>query len=287
MKSRHLILNGDDFSASREVNEAVILAHRRGVLTSTSLMVSGPAFEHAVALAGENPRLAVGLHVTCANGRSVLSPDEIPHVVDRKGNFPSDPALAGLRYFFCKAARKELFNEIAAQFQKFRQCGLAFSHVDSHCHMHVHPVVLNATTEIAEMYGINKMRVPADHYFSAIPFLRSPFASAILALVFKLLTSRMKRKLSRRGFLFPARVYGNLLTGNMSREYVLSLLDRLPNGTSEIYFHPALIESQSEIDTGKLQLLRELTILLDSEIRLKIQRLGIIPASYFDLNYLS
>ncbi len=101
MKSRRLIINGDDFGSSREVNEAVILAHRRGILTSASLMVSGGAFEHAVTLAKENPRLAVGLHVTCVDGRPVMRPSEIPHVVGKNGTFPSDPALAGLRYFFC------------------------------------------------------------------------------------------------------------------------------------------------------------------------------------------
>ena len=170
MKFRRLIINGDDFGSSGEVNEAVILAHRRGILTSASLMVSGQAFEHAVMLAKENPRLAVGLHVTCADGRPVLSPSEIPHVAGKNGTFPSDPARAGLQYFFCPSARKDLFNEIAAQFEKFSQSGLVFSHVDGHCHLHVHPVVLDAVVELSERYSIKRVRVPADSFFSALPF---------------------------------------------------------------------------------------------------------------------
>ncbi|MGP8089691.1 MAG: hopanoid biosynthesis-associated protein HpnK [Syntrophobacteraceae bacterium] len=283
MKPRRLIINGDDFGASREVNEAVILAHRRGILTSASLMVSGRAYEHAVMLAKENPRLAVGLHVTCADGRPVLSPSQIPHVVGKNGTFPSDPAKAGLQYFFCPSARKDLFNEIAAQFEKFSQSGLIFSHVDSHCHLHVHPVVLDAVVELSERYRIKRVRVPADSFFSALPFLGSPLSAAGYALVFKLLTDRMKRKLRRRGFIFPQRVYGNLLTGSMSIEYVLSLLDNLPQGTNEIYFHPALPCSPSTCEASELQRFRELSILIDPSVSSKIERLGIIPSTYFDL----
>ena len=283
MKPRRLIINGDDFGVSREVNQAVILAHRRGILTSASLMVSGQACEHAVTLAKENPRLAVGLHVTCADGHPVMRPSEIPHIAGKNGTFPSSPAWAGLRYFFSRSARKDLFNEIAAQFEKFSQSGLIFSHVDSHCHLHVHPVVLDAVVELSERYRIKRVRVPADSFFSALPFLGSPLLAAGTALVFKLLTGRMKRKLRRRGFIFPQRVYGNLLTGNMSIEYVLSLLDSLPQGTNEIYFHPALPCSPSTCDASQLQQFRELSILIDPFVRSKIERLGIIPSTYFDL----
>jgi chitin disaccharide deacetylase len=283
MKSRRLIINGDDFGSSREVNEAIILAHRRGILTSASLMVSGEAFEHAVALAKENPGLAVGLHVTCADGRAVLCPSKIPHVVGKNGTFPSDPTLAGLRYFFCRRARQELFGEIEAQFEKFSGSGLSFSHVDSHCHMHVHPVVLDAIVQSAERYGIKALRVPADSFFSALPFLQSPIFAAGNAIIFKLLTGRMKRLIRSRGFSFPQRVYGNLLTGSMSLEYVLSVLDGLPPGFSEIYFHPALPSSPSSDDKRQMQRFRELCLLIDPAVRSKIERLRILPFTYFDL----
>ncbi len=260
-----------------------MLAHRRGILTSTSLIVSGEAFEHAVTLAKENPSLAVGLHVTCAAGRPVLRPSKIPHVAGKNGSFPSDPALAGLRYFFSRRARQELFDEIDAQFERFCESGLRFSHVDSHCHMHVHPVVLDAIVQSAERYCIKRLRVPADNFFAALPFLQSQILAAGNALIFKLLTGRMKRLVRSRGFRFPQRVYGNMLTGSMSLEYVLSLLDGLPPGFSEIYFHPALPCSPSADDTRQMQRFRELRILIDPAVHSKIERLRVIPSTYFDL----
>jgi hopanoid biosynthesis associated protein HpnK len=280
--TRRLIVNADDFGSSREVNEAVILAHRRGILTSTSLMVSGAAFEHAVTLAKDNPGLAVGLHLTLVDGRPVMRPVEIPHVAGKNGAFPSGPTRAGLYYFLSPRARGELFHEIEAQFEKFAQSGLRFSHVDAHCHLHLHPVVLDAIVAIARRYGVQRVRVPADSFFSALPFLRgAPWAGGY-ALLFKLLTGRMKQKLRRQRFVFPERVYGNLLTGRMSREYVLALLDGVPRGCSELYFHPSL--SGSEKDGQRS---RELSILLDPGVRSKIDRLGIILSTYFDLEKVS
>ena len=246
-------------------------------------MVSGEAFEHAVTLAKENASLAVGLHVTCAAGRPVLRPSKIPHVAGKNGSFPSDPALAGLRYFFSRRARQELFAEIDAQFERFCESGLSFSHVDSHCHMHVHPVVLDAIVQSAERYCIKRLRVPADNFFAARPFLQSQIFAAGNAFIFKLLTGRMKRLVRSRGFRFPQRVYGNMLTGSMSLEYVLSLLDGLPPGLSEIYFHPALPCSPSADDTRQMQRFRELRILIDPAVHSKIERLRVIPSTYFDL----
>lgn len=278
MSQRCLIINGDDFGASPEVNGAIILAHRRGILTNCSLMPGGEAFDEAVQLAKENPGLAVGIHVTCVLGRSVLPYSEIPHLVDRNGRFPDDPASAGLRYFFCKAARKELFREIAAQFEKFSTSGLKFSHIDSHCHLHVHPVIFDAVLELGRTYGIRRMRVPDDDFFAALPFLKSPLGKAGYGLVFKALTHRMKKRLRREQFAFPRRVYGNFLSGHMSSRYVLSVMEKLPVGISEMYFHPELLSDHAQ----QMPSQSELDILLDPEVLSGREKRKIKPATYFD-----
>ncbi len=82
--NRRLIVNADDFGASSAVNQAVVRAHREGILTTASLMVNEPGAEEAVALARENPRLGVGLHLTFLFGHSALGPRRarrIPHVL--------------------------------------------------------------------------------------------------------------------------------------------------------------------------------------------------------------
>ncbi len=247
-------------------------------------MPGGAAFDEAVRLAAANPGMAVGIHVTCVAGKSVLPHDKVPRLVNQCGNFLEDPARAALKYFFCKSTRKELLRELDAQFDKFFSSGLRCSHIDSHCHMHVNPAVLDMVVELGEKYGISTMRVPDDDFFSAVGFFDKPLLMAGNALVFKLLCARMRDVLRKRGFRFAQRVYGNLLTGSLGSDYTLSVLDNVPAGISEIYFHPALPGDASAPDRKSLQHLRELGILLDPRVRSKVDELGIAPANYFDLD---
>ena len=89
-------------AAPRAINQAVIRAHREGILTTASLMVNEPACDEAVALARENPRLGVGLHLTLSHGRSALPPEEIPGLVNGSGEFGN--ARSRRAALFCAAA---------------------------------------------------------------------------------------------------------------------------------------------------------------------------------------
>jgi len=91
MTSRRLIVNADDFGRSPSINEAVIRAHREGILTSASLMVNEPASDAAVELARQNPSLGVGLHLTLVLGHATLPPQEIPGIVNECGEFSDQP----------------------------------------------------------------------------------------------------------------------------------------------------------------------------------------------------
>src|SRR5476651_43085 len=102
---RRLIVNADDFGLSHSVNEAVIRAHREGILTTASLMVNGSGFDEAVKLAKENPKLGVGLHLTLLQGHSALPPGKIPGLVNSRGEFSESPVGAGMNYFFKRGLR--------------------------------------------------------------------------------------------------------------------------------------------------------------------------------------
>src|SRR3954466_16019015 len=115
--ARRLIVNADDFGRSRSINEAVVRAHREGVLTTASLMVNEPACDEAVALARENPRLGVGLHLSLLCGRSALPPENIPGLVNEKSEFGNEPAAVGFRYFSRRSLHEQLRAEIHEQFK--------------------------------------------------------------------------------------------------------------------------------------------------------------------------
>ncbi|MEK6408150.1 MAG: hopanoid biosynthesis-associated protein HpnK [Acidobacteriota bacterium] len=278
-----LIVNADDFGISAEVNEAVIRAFREGVLTSTSLMVTGAAFQQAVDLAKENPGLAVGIHLVTVVGKSVLPHSEIPALVDKQGNFSNNSTLAGLKYYFSRRARRELRKEIAAQFEKFHSTGLPLSHIDGHLHLHVHPVIFNAALKLGAKYGARRMRVPAEERELALAFDRTNvLRKTTHAMLFGGLGQYMKRNLRARSFIFPERVYGNLQSGRMSEQYFLYALDNLSAETSEIYFHPAVYADDKLLNDEERQCSIEFEALTSRKVKEKVHELGIKLTNYFE-----
>jgi hopanoid biosynthesis associated protein HpnK len=280
MKKVRLIINGDDFGMSDAVNQGVIRAFREGVLTSCSLMVSGSAFEPAVQLARENEGLAVGIHVVTVRGRSVLPHGEIPAIVDGENKFPDDPVMAGLRYYFSRDARLQLEKELSAQFDKFAATGLGLSHIDSHLHMHVHPVILENLVQLAKRHGARSMRVPEDDLLLSLSLSRDGWLKQVADwLIFKILCKRMRAERIE----YAGRVYGLFMSGRMSEEYVLRVLDHLGEGVFELYCHPAVYDESLELSSHERQCLKEFRILVSERVKERLMRLGIEPTTYGEI----
>lgn len=265
---RFIIINGDDFGFSCGVNRAIIEAHERGVLTSTSLMVTGQAFDEAVALAKAHPNLAVGLHLVLGKGKAVLPPSQIPHLVDEDGNFSNQPNRAGLHYQLNAAARRELRLEIRAQLDKFRDTGLRLSHVDGHLHLHSHPVVMRALVELADEFNIQVIRLPSEELRLTLNLDRSDLQNKLLwSFVFTGLRRYGEQLLKAKGIGFVNRVYGLLQTGRMTETYLLGLIPQIQANLVEIYTHPA-IAIPGEPSNGPLGLgPAELDALLSDRVR--------------------
>ncbi len=284
MKQLRIITNADDFGFSREVNAAVVEAHRFGTLTSCSLMVAEDSASEAVSLAKSLPRLSVGIHLVTVLGKSVLPHKEIPSLVDHNGRFPSDPTATGIKYAFSSGAKKELKRELNAQVEAFLATGLTPTHMDSHLHMHIHPVIFEIALELAVRHGIGCMRVPQDRLEPALkhdPTRKT--AKAASALIFQCLAHRMKSRLKEKNIRFTERVYGHFMTGKMNEQYVLSLLEGLPRETAEIYFHPALHAPSASLIPEKPQGLKEHEILMSTAFKNKIKEQNIDLISYREL----
>ena len=246
---RRLIVNADDFGLTSAINHAVIRAHQEGILTTASLMVNGRSCDEAVALARENPRLGVGLHLSLVCGRSTLPPAEIPGLVDDKYNFSDHPAWSGFRYFFQPGLRRQLQSEILGQFEKFRLTGLSLDHVNGHLNLHLHPTVFNILQHHDGDWGIRRFRLTRDPFWLNARLAAGQWLYRLThALVFNLLSWRARPVLDRRGIRHTGAVFGLLQNGRVCEDYVLKLLPRLPAGDSELYSHPSLDEFKHELD---------------------------------------
>lgn len=229
-----IIFSADDFGLTPAVNAAVALAHTEGVLTQTSLMVAAPAAADAVARAKALPGLKVGLHLVLVDGDSVLGHRKLPNITLADGKFPKDQAALGMKYFFSTAARRELRAEIRAQFETYAATGLVLHHADAHKHMHLHPTVARMMIETGKEFGLQRIRVPAE----PPGVLKRCGAKPGLGDYALYAWSRVLRT-QARGLATTEHVFGLQWTGHMTSERVQKLLENLPPGSSEIYFHPA------------------------------------------------
>jgi hopanoid biosynthesis associated protein HpnK len=270
---RRLIVNADDFGRSPAINEAVVRAHREGILTSASLMVNESGCTEAVKLAQANPKLGVGLHLTLLLGHSALSPDKIPGLVNSRGEFSQAPAGTGWKYFFRRGLREQLRAEIHAQFNRFRATGLPLDHVNGHLHLHLHPVVFGILMNDAELLGIRHLRLTREPFWMDVPLAsgRRLYRSAHAAVYFWL-SWRARPALRLKNIRHTRRVFGLLQNAHVNEAYLLKLLAVLPPGDSELYSHPSLDEFKPEFDA-----------LVSPRVKALAQKLGVELIRYQDL----
>jgi hopanoid biosynthesis associated protein HpnK len=232
---KQLIVTADDFGAALAVNEAVERAHRHGILTAASLMVSAPAAADAVARARAMPGLGVGLHLVLVEGRPVLPAADIPDLVDGDGMFRNDMVRAAFAMFLRPKVRRQLAAEIEAQFRAFAATGLELDHVNAHKHFHLHPTIAALIVRIGRRFGMKAMRVP----YEPAEVLRQIEPGAGGDFVVELWARRLRRRLAAAGIYSPDRVFGLGWSGAMTAARLTGLVAHLPDGLSEIYLHPA------------------------------------------------
>jgi hopanoid biosynthesis associated protein HpnK len=246
---RRLIVNADDFGRSHSINEAVIQAHRDGILTTASLMMNEAATGEAVALARQHPRLGVGLHLTLLCGSSVLPRERIPALVNGEGRFSDHPVRVGFRYFAARGLREQLRAELAAQFAKFRATGLRLDHVNGHLHLHLHPTVFAILMDHAREWGITHVRLSHDPFWLNARLAAGRWLYRVShAVIHHFLCGHARPALRARRIRHTDAVFGLLQNAAVDEAFIARLLPALPPGDSELYSHPSLDQFRNEFD---------------------------------------
>ena len=263
---KRLIVNADDFGFTRDVNAGIVDAHRRGILTATTLMANGEAFDDAVRLAREAPTLDVGCHLVLVQGRSLISGEPLP-------------ATLGELLRALAARRIRPYDELAAQVRKTLDAGIAPTHLDTHKHTHLAPPVLDAVARIAEEFRISWVRRPFDLPLTAggAPWLKRAASRGLQAL-----RGRFERVLSRHGCRSTDHFAGFQITGRFRTAELAALLRRIPEGTTEFMCHPGFCTTELRAARTRLKESREMELgaLVDPEIRRVVQECGIVLANF-------
>lgn len=257
--ARRLIVNADDFGFTRDVNRGIVEAHTNGILTATTLMATGDAFDHAVALAREHPSLDVGCHLV------LVGQEPFPLTV---------PQLM----VAVTLGRIRIYDALAAQVRRIVDAGLTPTHLDTHKHTHLLPQVLDAVARISGEFGILWVRRPFD-----LPV--QPGGVGWTNRAMRLMAPRFYRSLTARGCRFTDWFAGFRMTGHYNAGELATLIRALPEGSTEFMCHPGHCTDELRSARTRLTTSREaeLHALTDPEVRRAIEDAGVDLVSYRDL----
>ena len=224
---RTVIFTADDFGLSPALNGAVALAHRHGLLRCASLMAVGPQVEAAFRQARELPNLCLGVHLTLIQGRAVLPPEKIPHLVDNQGRFLHHPVATGWRYFWEPRLLPEIKREMAAQIETVLRADLTPWHLNGHLNLHLHPKIFPLVLDLAREYGIPAVRLAREDWRATLALAPDhPLPKVAQGLIFALLCRRARRQAQAAGLLCNDHLFGLLNDGRMTEDYLLGLIPR-------------------------------------------------------------
>jgi hopanoid biosynthesis associated protein HpnK len=286
---RRLIVNADDFGFTAGVNRAIVEAHTRGVVTSSTLMANGRAFDDAVRLAKTAPALSVGCHIVLIDGAPVCDAKLLPSLAS------TDSGTAhfrdGLKSFAVRALAgrmnaREIEAEAIAQIRKLQSAGIRVSHVDTHKHTHLFPAILRPLLRAAKACGVTAIRNP----FGPRKPLRS---SALLTRpnlwtryaqikILRALSARFCQSVRGQNMSTPDGTLGVEVTGQLDEKLFRAIAAIIPEGTWEFVCHPGYNDDDLKSARTRLRESREteLRVLTMPEARDFLASQGIALISY-------
>jgi predicted glycoside hydrolase/deacetylase ChbG (UPF0249 family) len=256
---KRLIVNADDFGFTRDVNQGIIQAHREGILTATTLMATGVAFNDAVRLAKETPTLDVGCHLVLVGE-------------------PPFPMTVGRLVPQVLLGRIAIFDVFRAQVRKIMDAGIVPTHLDTHKHTHLLPQVLEAVARVSEEFRIPWVRRPFD-------FRGQPGGIGWKNSLMHLRASGFEKTLARHECRSTDWFAGFRMTGSYDAGLLASVIRALPEGSTEFMCHPGVLGSELQNADTRLKKNRqdELAALTSTEVKTAIGETGVRLSRYREL----
>jgi hopanoid biosynthesis associated protein HpnK len=274
---RQLIVNADDFGLTAGVNRAIAETHARGVVTSTTLMASGGAFLDAVERTRTLPEISVGCHVVLVDGVPVSEPESIDTLravrSGEPGRFYSRLSSVAARAVFGGFDPDQLVEEITSQIRRIQAAGLTVTHLDTHKHTHIFPVILRALVRAARICRVPAIRNPfvPPEALGAASLRRKPalWKRYGQVRVLRGFSGSFQQKMRRAGLRTPDGTVGVVETGSFDSSLLRQALAHLPNGTWELVCHPGYDDEDLRAANTRLRESREaeLRLLTSAELR--------------------
>jgi chitin disaccharide deacetylase len=264
----YLIINSDDFGLIPAVSRGILEGHAAGVITSTSVMVTTPGWDDALARLRDSS-IDIGLHLNLGLGRPLT---EARTLVDKRtGEFTGAAGLS-LWALGRRIDPDDVVAEAKAQLERLRSVGRPVTHIDSHWHLHALPGIWNPVLQVARAEHVPWLRSPRIPRRQQI--LRAMFPFTLLGL------ASLWRKSDRPRFTDHFTGFG--MSG--ARDYergVLERLDAIEPGVTEFMVHAGYNEpALAALDSYTWEREKELGALVGQAVRARLAR-GDIALTHF------
>ena len=279
-----LIINADDLGSDIARNEGIFKALDAGIVTSTSILANGPAFDDVIKRISSTPCRAVsfGLHLNISQGTPISS--GLKMIVDKNNHFPGKTGTLSLLFsHVSELFIEEIEREITSQIEKLLIAGVAITHIDSHHHIHIFPAVAPVVMKAARKYGIYRMRVPEEPS-NTLQNLPADWSVTEEAEFFSLFAGQARPLLIEWDMLAPDHFLGLYMKGRLSPAVLAEVAENLKEGITELMVHPGTEYNGdpsnpfSLFSTPERQI--ELDALLDDGFHAKLEKNKITLLSY-------
>jgi hypothetical protein len=154
-----LIINADDFGYSDVVNGAVLRCFQKWLVTSSSLLVNMPGFQHAIEMIHANPVFSgkVGVRLNLTEGFSLTS--NIRHCTSlchESGFFLLQESHRLL--VLNKREKQAIYEEMKTQLETALLAGIRPSHLDIRHSLHRQWPIASMVAALGREYGIPRVR---------------------------------------------------------------------------------------------------------------------------------
>lgn len=233
-----IIFNADDFGLTAGVNQSILDLHKKGAVTSATLMAMADQMPEAVALSAGQPGLGVGCHVVLVDGTPVLAQEGIPGLATAAGTFR--PNLGRFVGDLMRGGipENEIEIEAVAQIRRVQAAGVRVTHLDTHKHTHMFRRVLRPLLRAAAACGVGAIRNPFEPDWALRATAGAPALRRLQVRVLRSQRREFLKLVNQAGIATTDGAIGVLATGTLDAATLEALLRAMPLGTWELVCHP-------------------------------------------------
>jgi predicted glycoside hydrolase/deacetylase ChbG (UPF0249 family) len=260
---------------SQEINDGIKKGIEAAVITSVSVMANMPFFDDAVAYLKKHPEVSIGLHFNITEGEPLSPHNKVSTLLREDGNFFYWVSML-VSLFFKSVVYKEIDEELHAQYTKLKSTKLPISHIDSHHHIHLFPTIYKKVIKFATKNNVNSLRCRVFNPYRIFFWLSHP--PKLKQLIILCMCVFDSSFLTKKAQMYEVNnLYDIAWDSGLDHEKFISYLESLPNGTTELICHPAVMSK-----TGNRKFLepryKGLTLLTHPKVlkTIKVQNIKLI-----------